>query len=196
MATPANSSLEEELKRIELETKKADLKQRKWEHIFKLAGLLTIAFGIIWPLYQYTTTLEKEREDRSARRTQEEDQKRKEVEAALREARKPFLEQQQVLYFEATTVAAKLSTLNDGPEREAARKKFYQLYWGGLSVVEDKLVEGAMVTFKRALESYEIARVNNKQASRSELEQRSLDLAHSCRDSLARGWGYDRGVEK
>ena len=67
----------EDLKRIELETKKADLKQRKWEHIFKLAGLLTIAFGIIWPLYQYTTTFEKEREDRSARRTQKEDQKRK-----------------------------------------------------------------------------------------------------------------------
>jgi hypothetical protein len=193
MAIPQTLLIEDELKRLELESKKADLKNKRWELLFKLAGLLTITFGIAWPLYQYTKTLEKEREDRKERQAREDEQKRKETEAALREARKPFLQRQQELYFEAATVASKLSTLAPGTEREAARKRFYQLYWGELSVVEDELVEKAMVRFKGEFEKYEGERANNSQASRLELERGSLILAHACRDSLARGWGYDRG---
>jgi hypothetical protein len=141
----------------------------------------------------YTQTLERERQDREARQQREAEQKQKEIEAALREARKPFLQRQQELYFEAATQAAKLATLNGGPEREGARKRFYQLFWGEMSVVEDRAVEEEMVKFKQALEAYEAEKSENQQASRSELEQRSLRLAWSCRDSLARGWGYDRG---
>jgi hypothetical protein len=193
MAIPQNQPIEDELKKWELESKKADLKNKRWELLFKLAGLLTITFGVFWPLYQYTKTLEKDREDRKERQVREDEQKRKETEAALREARKPFLQRQQELYFEAATLASKLSTLDLGTEREAARKRFYQLYWGELSVVEDELVEKAMVRFKGEFEKYERERANNSQASRQELEQRSLNLAHAFRDSLARGWGYDRG---
>jgi hypothetical protein len=155
MAIPQTQLIEDELKRLELESKKADLKNKRWELLFKLAGLLTITFGVAWPLYQYTKTLEKEREDRKERQAREDEQKRKETEAALREARKPFLQRQQELYFEAATVASKLSTLDPGTEREAARKRFYQLYWGELSVVEDELVEKAMVRFKGEFEKYE-----------------------------------------
>jgi len=189
MDSTTAGTLDEELKRLELETRRADLKQRKWEFLFKLAGLLTLVFGIAWPLYQYTTTLEREREDRKERQIKDEEQKTKDAQAALREARKPFLERQRTLYFEATTVASKLSTLAEGAERETARKRFYELYWGELSAVEDTQVESAMVKFKQALEDYESERTGNRSASRSELELASYNLAHSCRDSLAREWG-------
>src|SRR5262247_4947331 len=163
MAIPQTLTIEDELKRLELESKKAELKNKKWELLFKLAGLLTITFGIAWPLYQYTKTLEKEREDRKERQVLEDEQREKEAQAALREARKPFLQRQQELYFEASTLASKLSTLDHGAEREAARKRFYQLYWGELSVVEDESVEKAMVRFKGEFENYERERANNSQ---------------------------------
>jgi hypothetical protein len=187
MSSPQPFIAEDEARQIELALKKADLKLKKWDLAFKVAGLLALLFGIIWPLYQYTRTLEKERHDRNEALLREQEQKVREVEAALREARKPFLQRQQELYFEATSVAAKLCTLEKGPEWQAAKKRFYQLYWGEMSVVEDRLVEGAMANFEKVLDLYEI-----KEATESELQQRSLELARSCQKSLATGWGYDR----
>jgi len=47
-------------------------------------------------------------------------------------------------------------------------------------LVEDQRVEAAMVRIKDALTS---------NASKEELQQRSLALARACRDSLAESWG-------
>ena len=194
MATPAPLSLDEELKRMELEASKIDLKHKRLEPWVKILGAVAVLFGIILPVVQYTSTLEREQADRKARQGQEEEQKKKEIEAALREARRPFLERQQELYFEATIVAAKLATLEDSTERRAARNRFEQLYWGELSVVEDKLVEAAMVEFRQTLTVFENEPINSRETLREELKRQTLKLAHGCRDSLARGWGYDRGV--
>ncbi|MCI0488912.1 MAG: hypothetical protein L0229_20160, partial [Blastocatellia bacterium] len=128
MSSPEPSLTEDEAKHLEMEMKRADLKLKKWDLVFKVAGLAALIFGIIWPLVQYTNALKEERVKREASLLREQQQKDKEIEAALREARKPFLERQQTLYFEATTVAAKISTLASGAEREAAKKRFYQLY--------------------------------------------------------------------
>ncbi|MBK8553695.1 MAG: hypothetical protein IPL53_22645 [Ignavibacteria bacterium] len=187
MTSPQDFTPDDEKNQIELSLKKADLKIKKWDLVFKVFGLLALIFGIVWPLYQYTNTLEKERTDGVEKQKLEQVQKDKEIDAALREARKPFLELQQKLYFEATTTASKIATLPPGLEREEAKKKFYQLYWGELSVVEDSIVEQAMVKFMNALQ-------DNK--PQNELQSASLNLARSCRNSLARGWGYDRGAAK
>ena len=176
-----------EVNMLELDLKKADLRIKKTEVVAKYISLLVLLIGIAIPFYQYVNTLKKEQQEREDKRVHEASQRNKEVEAASREARKPFLERQQTLYFEAASAASKLATLEGGVERDAARKRFYHLFWGELSVVEDELVEGAMVRFKNTLELYE-----SGEAGKSELEQMSLTLAHSCRDSLARGWGYER----
>jgi len=178
---------DEQFKSVEIELKEADLRIKKLDVLAKFVGMLALLVGIALPFYQYVRTLEKERQEREEKKTIEASQRNREVEAALREARKPFLERQQALYFEATSAASKLSTLDDGGEKEGARKRFYQLYWGELSVVEDELVEAAMVRFKNILEQYE-----RGQTSKFEVERSSLVLAHSCRESLARGWGYNR----
>lgn len=187
MTLPENDMSVHEAKMLELDLKKADLRIKKTEVVAKYVSLIVLLIGIAIPFYQYVNTLKKEQREREDKRIHEEAQRNKEVEAAAREARKPFLERQQTLYFEAASAASKLATLESGAERDASRKRFYHLFWGELSVVEDELVEGAMVRFKNTLELYE-----SGEASRTELEQMSLSLAHSCRDSLARGWGYER----
>ena len=178
---------DDEVRMLELDLKKADLRVKKTEVVAKYVSLLVLLVGIAVPFYQYVNTLERERQERKDKQANEIAQRNKEIEAALREARKPFLERQQILYFEATAAASKLATLDNGAERDAARKRFYHLFWGELSVVEDELVERAMVGFKNTLELYESGQVERRQ-----VEQASLNLAHSCRDSLARGWGYER----
>jgi hypothetical protein len=189
MTTTTPEPTVDDAKQLELELKRADLKLKKWDLVFKLGGLLALVFGIAWPLFQYTNTLEKEREDREKRVVVEQQQREKELDAVLREARKPFLERQLALYFEATTVASRISTLTTGPEREKARKRFYELYHGELSIVEDEPVARAMVDFKKTLELHDI-----QEATDSDMQVASLMLAHACRDSLARGWGYDRSA--
>src|SRR3954451_14136103 len=51
-----------------------------------------------------------------------------------------FLKSQLDLCFKATESAASLATETDPAEWEKARKEFWQLYWGPLSVVEDPKV--------------------------------------------------------
>jgi hypothetical protein len=96
------------------------------------------------------------------------------------EARKPFLERQLTLYTKATQNAAILATSSDPDANEAARQIFWELYWGELSMVENRGVESAMVAFGKCL---------NKGCSQPELQPLALNLAHACRDSLAESWG-------
>lgn len=99
------------------------------------------------------------------------------------EATKPFLERQLKLYTEVTVAAATLSISDDPNEIEHSRKRFWSLYWGELALVEDKEVEAAMVKFGEAIEAG---------TSGIKLQQYSLQLAHACRDSLARSWGVEQ----
>src|SRR5262245_60921241 len=172
---------------VDIELRRADLRIKRLDVIAKFIGTAVLLLGIAVPFYQYTRTLEKDRQDRADKKATDEVQQKKQAEAALREAQKPFLQRQSELYFSATSAAAKLATLEKGSERDNARKQFYQLYWGDLSVVEDELVEQAMVRFHKTLEAYEAGSVDE-----SALQQKSLELAHACRESMARGWGYQR----
>jgi hypothetical protein len=95
-------------------------------------------------------------------------------------ARGPFLEQRLKLYFEATETASKLATLEPGKAWDEAHSRFWQLYWGQLSVVESKAVASAMVNVGLCLK--------DKTCDRGELEQRSLRLAHACRDDIQAAW--------
>lgn len=184
---------EDELRRLELAAKQADLTNKKWELFFKWIGLATVLFGIAWPIFQYTRTLRQNEVDRQARAAQEITQRDKELATARREAQRPFLELQLKLYTEAVAVAGKLNTLAPGPDRDRARRRFEELYWSELSVVEDKQVEVAMMEFKCALERYEQATAAQRAEAAGRLKCRSLKLAHGVRDSLARGWQYERG---
>ena len=103
------------------------------------------------------------------------------------DARRPFLDLQLRLYQEASNTAAILATSTDARELQVAEHRFWQLYWGELSMVENGGimpknggVEGAMVRFG--------AELMNHPQSKFNLQLLSLDLAHICRDSLAQSW--------
>ena len=97
-----------------------------------------------------------------------------------KEFRKPYWEKQVALYFQATSSAATLATIDNPEERQEAEAKFWELYWGPLALVEDRKVEGAMVRFGNCLKG--------GNCEGSNLRQLSLELAHTCRESLGTTW--------
>lgn len=97
------------------------------------------------------------------------------------EAQKPHLERQLALYTEACRVAVCLATSKNDEERANAERRFWELYWGELCMVESRGVERAMVKFGKMLK-------NN--AGEAPLQSASYELAHELRNSLEASWGF------
>jgi hypothetical protein len=102
--------------------------------------------------------------------------------------RQPFLQKQLELCFATSDTAARLATETEQVEWEKARLKFWQLYWGTLSIVEDINVEGAMVELGRLVPDHPVAQTNLPMKS---LEQPSLKLAHAARTLILASWKVD-----
>jgi hypothetical protein len=130
-----------------------------WIKILSIGGG---AIAFCWGVFQFLNTQHTQAETRRI------------------EATRPFLDRQLKLYTEATQIAATLVTSKNIDVLANANERFWSLYWGELSLVEDKRVEAAMVQFGRALE---------KGTTGQQLNVLSLQLAHACRDSLADSWG-------
>jgi hypothetical protein len=144
-----------------------------FDHWLKILGLFGALASFVWGVYQWRVKSDQE----LAQARFEADR----VAASRKiEATKPFLERQLKLYTEVSQVAATLSTSSDTAERGRANKRFWELYWGELALVENREVEVAMVEIGEAL---------GRSGPQSELQQLSLRLAHSCRTSLDRSWG-------
>lgn len=101
------------------------------------------------------------------------------------ERQKPFVESQMKFYFEAAETAAQIPRTIESRAREKLTKRFWQLYWGPLAVVEDEEVERAMVAYGEQLK--------NVTWDAAKLETLSLGVAHACRSSLKRLWVPELG---
>lgn len=138
--------------------------------IFELVGntisTLSIAIGITLSVLNFRIAKEKEAESRKI------------------EAAKPFLELRQKLYFEALTNASILASQDFHTEEEVqnAKKRFAELYWGELSLIEEKNIEKAMI---------QVANSMNLNDSISESQKATYNLAHTMRESLVNSWGID-----
>lgn len=97
------------------------------------------------------------------------------------EAQKPHLERQLAIYTEACRVAVCLATSTNAEERKIAERRFWELYWGELCMVESRGVERAMAKFGKALR-------NN--VDENSLKSGSYELAHELRNSLEASWGF------
>lgn len=108
--------------------------------------------------------------------------KEKEAESRKYEATKPFLELRQKMCLDALENASILASgkLHNEEEVKNARKRFYELYWGVIALVEDTAVEKKMVAF-----------VNAEQSTGVPLEIPTLNLAHAIRQSLIHSWKVD-----
>jgi hypothetical protein len=103
---------------------------------------------------------------------------------SAKSARKlPFLTKQLEYCFEASELAAKLARSDDEAEWLVAQKRFFQLFFGPLAIVEDDDVARSMMRFALALESEGGGFPPNHR-----LNGPSLDLSGEIRKLLLRSW--------
>jgi hypothetical protein len=139
--------------------------------IFQLVGgtisTLSIVIGVILSVLNFRIAKEKEAESRKI------------------EAAKPFLELRQKLYLEALTNASILASQDFHTDEEVrnAKKRFAELYWGELSLIEEINIEKAMI---------QVAESMNLNDSISPSQKATYELAHTMRESLVNSWGIDR----
>jgi hypothetical protein len=108
------------------------------------------------------------------------------------EFRQRFWEAQLALYQDATEAAAAIANARDLDAVADARTRFWQLYWGPLSMIEHPEVERAMIAFGAALGECErgggACAGGAPGDSITPLRQKAYDLAHCVRASLHRTW--------
>jgi hypothetical protein len=107
------------------------------------------------------------------------DGRARELQVRRLEASKPFLERQLKLFEEVTEINAFLATSADPNEFPEKTRRFWELYWGVLPLVEHGKVEGAMKKFGDLLKSG---------AKQDQLGVAALEVAHACREELGSSW--------
>jgi len=173
---------------------RARWRRRIWRRLITYAPAVVVVAGGVWTVVTWWVAQSDEAHKNQRAR---EDALR----VSTRESQKPFLEKQLQFYFEAARVTAKLATLSPSHEAttaapenwEWARRRFWELYWGELGVVESPDVAGAMVRFGHRLNEVAVCferKEANCQVKQATLEGLSLDLAREIRKSIELGWGY------
>ena len=149
------------------------------EKLTKILQGLAIIIGI-WATYNEFRKQNEEKKQQEVARVQQEKDR---FEQTAKEFRKDFYEKQLEYYAEATEATATLATENKSSKDYAeARKKFYRLFWGKLSIVEDKSVEKRMVEFEELLQQAEAGDAG------TDLEQASYRLARDARKYTLEVW--------
>jgi hypothetical protein len=134
------------------------------EKTLKWIGAITTLVGLALGVMNYLATVRRDAETRNL------------------EARKQYVTRQLDLYTDATRAAAKIATSKpESPEYTKAFDRFWELYWGELSMIETTRVEAAMKNMGDCL--------LNKGCRCGDLQHCSLELANACRRSLADSWG-------
>jgi len=110
--------------------------------------------------------------------------KKRDAEQRFLESRRPFVELRQRLYLEAIRAAEVLATpeAHTPEESTAAKKRFWELYWGELSLVETTDVEEAMVQLGKVFDP-------NVKVRLTEAQEKTYELAHVLSNSLKASWG-------
>jgi hypothetical protein len=124
-------------------------------------------------------------------RRQHFEQAKRDTDARMFEARKPFNEMQLELYAQVAKVTGEIVTTTDfaNPKWGENVRRFYQLFWTELSMVEDHEVKKEMEKFSTELRN--ITRVDDyksKVPHLRELQQASYRLASALRASIASSW--------
>lgn len=146
--------------------------------------VLSVVVAAVLSIWSFNAARNKDADARIAEATKYRDQREDEIRKQRIEAAKPFLEIRQQKYMEAIKAAGVLANPNDHTSQEIkeAEKRFSELYWAELSLVEAKEVESSMVG---------MASASRKYSEPTEGQQAAIRLAHALRDSLVKSWGVD-----
>jgi hypothetical protein len=102
--------------------------------------------------------------------------------------RRPFLQKQLELSFEATDVASRLAIETNPIEWEKSRFDFWRLYWGILGIVEDQSVAEAMIDLGKTIP---VTPVTSAELPMTSLKGQALALAHAARDLMRKSWDVE-----
>jgi hypothetical protein len=109
-----------------------------------------------------------------------------------RESRKDFLVLQLNTIREIVDITSRISVSNDEVEKQALIEKFWDFYFGKLTLVEDANLARAMVTFAKSIAEpstrEKVDHFNFKQITTRSVNQAALTVAWTGRDVLYRGW--------
>ncbi|WPU93403.1 hypothetical protein SNE25_29215 [Mucilaginibacter sabulilitoris] len=155
-------------------------KSETFKTIANVISTISIVLGIVISVMEFSRAKEKEAESRK----KEVELSKIDAESRKIEAAKPFLELRQKLYLDALYNASILASKTQHTEAEVinATKRFAELYWGELSLIEEKSIEGGMMA---------IAKAENIDSFASPTRQSTYQLAHAMRESLIKSWGID-----
>jgi hypothetical protein len=141
--------------------------------VVSIVTIVSVITGLVISIVSFSKASRKEAESRI-----------KDAESRKFEATKPFLELRQRLYLEALRNAAVLASkdLHTKEEVESARKRFSELYWGELSLVEEKDIKSHMQA---------IATAENLRDSSTLTQRLTYTMAQVMRESLVNSWRMD-----
>ena len=100
--------------------------------------------------------------------------------------REPFLKRQLELVFEASETVSVLANSTDPIAWEKARARFWVLYWGPLSIVEDNRIVTCMVVAHKMVPEPQVK--ITPELPLTALQTTSLSLAHVARDFILESW--------
>lgn len=157
----ALSSEEIEVARLRLEENRLKFEER--QAVYRLLAVFGASATFAWTAFTYV------------------DSKNRESEARRLEASHSYLDRQIKLLEEATAVTARIAVAGSENAKAEDKQRFWELYWGALALVEGREVEFAMKRFGDILNG----------TTDGSLQNASLDLAHQCREELARSWNTE-----
>jgi hypothetical protein len=184
-----NEILQEELYKEQI--KKGPTKKNwidKIDPYSKIIQTLIVTTGVVLSVIQFISNSESQRRE------------------AVKDYQKSFYQKQTEVYAEAVNTTSLLSVLDTGTvEYEKARQDFLQLFWGRMSMFEDKCVEQKMVAFRKILLKYETQNsdpvpipdpcndttITYTSVDKVSLKMASLQLAHQCRVHTIKTWLVD-----
>ena len=155
---------------------------------------MTTIAGVLWAVFAFL------RNQQAAQKAEEIQQQRDNT-TRLLEARKPFLSLQLERYCETAKVIGQIVTLTPELDSERdnwlqAEKRFWQLFYTELSLVEDKTVKKAMEKFGYGLDQYNRARriidpeerTSAIKKTEKELAPLSYGVATALKTSITNSW--------
>jgi hypothetical protein len=117
----------------------------------------------------------------------------RQVQVRLLEARKPFNDIQFSRYLETARVVGALVTTSDlkSTEWDENFRRYEQLYWTDLSMVEDEGVKSAMQGFAGKLRSMNANKMGVADADFENLKQAAYRLSLALRQGVQKTWVID-----
>jgi hypothetical protein len=153
-----------------------------------IAGAVSLAVGFTTAIVTIRVANVRAEVDRSLAQFEERKAAQKLTTEQQQTNRRPFLQKQLDLCFEATDTAARLATETNPVEWEKKRFDFWRLYWGVLGIVEDQAVASAMVALGNTVPLLPVA---SPELPMTSVKSQALALAHAARDLMRKSWDVE-----